>query len=43
VYPLIVAWQRIGKSVTAATNTDATTEELLVARFSMRFVSYQGD
>jgi hypothetical protein len=30
-----------GKNVTAATNTQATIEELLDASFSMRSVSYQ--
>jgi hypothetical protein len=33
VYPLIVAKQRLGKNVTAATNTHATIEELLDASF----------
>jgi hypothetical protein len=37
----MVARQRLGNKVTAATNTYAT-EELLDASFSMRFVSYQG-
>jgi hypothetical protein len=41
VYPLIVARQRLGKNVTAATNTHATIEELLDASFSIRSVSYQ--
>jgi hypothetical protein len=41
VYPLnVVARQRLGKNVTAATNTHATIEELLDASFSMRSVSY---
>jgi hypothetical protein len=41
VYPAIVARQRLGKNVTAATSTHATIEELLDASFSMRSVSYQ--
>jgi hypothetical protein len=41
VYPSIVARQRFGKNVTAATNTHATIGELLVASFSMRYGSYQ--
>jgi hypothetical protein len=41
VYALIVAGQRLGKNVTAASNTHATIE-LLDASFSMRYVSYQG-
>jgi hypothetical protein len=41
VYPLIVAGKRLGKNVTAATNTHATIGELLEASFSMRSVSYQ--
>jgi hypothetical protein len=40
VYPLIVARQRIGNNVTAATNTQ-TIKELLEASFSMRSLSYQ--
>jgi hypothetical protein len=40
VYPRIVARQRLGKSVTTETNTDAAIEELLDL-FSMRPVSYQ--
>jgi hypothetical protein len=40
--PPIVARQRLGKNVTAATNTQATIEELLDASFSMRCASYQG-
>jgi hypothetical protein len=39
--PLNVARQRLGKHVPAATNTRATTEELLDALFSMRSMSYQ--
>jgi hypothetical protein len=39
--PLIVARQRLGKHFPAATNTYATTEELLEASFSIRSVSYQ--
>jgi hypothetical protein len=34
--PPIVARQRLGKNVTAATNTHAKIEELLDASFSMR-------
>jgi hypothetical protein len=37
----IVARQRLGRNVTAVINTDATTEELLDASFSMRPVSCQ--
>jgi hypothetical protein len=33
-----VAKQRCGKQISAATNKDATIEELLEAVFSMRFV-----
>jgi hypothetical protein len=40
VYPPIVARQRLGKNVTAATNTHATIE--LLDAFYMRSVSYQG-
>jgi hypothetical protein len=39
--PPIVARQRLGKNVTAATNTHAKIEELLEASFSMPSVSYQ--
>jgi hypothetical protein len=39
--PFIVARQWLGKNVTAATNTHATTEKLLGALLSMRSVSYQ--
>jgi hypothetical protein len=35
VYPLIVARQRLGRNVTAVTNTHATIEKLLDASFSM--------
>jgi hypothetical protein len=42
MYPAIVARQWLGKNVTAATNTHATIEELLVASFSMWAVSYRG-
>jgi hypothetical protein len=38
VHPSIVVRQRLGKNVTAATNTHTTIEELLDAPFSMRFV-----
>jgi hypothetical protein len=41
VYPTLIARQRLGKSVTAATNTQATVEELLDALFSVRSVSYE--
>jgi hypothetical protein len=37
----IVARQRMGKNVTAATNTHTTIEELLDASLSMLSVSYQ--
>jgi hypothetical protein len=40
--PLSSSRQQLDKTVTAATNTHATIEELLDASFSMRFVSYQG-
>jgi hypothetical protein len=40
--PRIVARQRLGKHVPAATNTHATIE-LLHASFSQRPVSYQGN
>jgi hypothetical protein len=36
LYPPVVARQRLGKNVTAATNTHATIEELLDASFYMR-------
>jgi hypothetical protein len=39
--PLIVARQRLGRNVTAVTNTHATIEELLDASFSLWPVSYQ--
>jgi hypothetical protein len=39
VYPSILARQRLGKNITAATNTHATTEELLDTSFSMRSMS----
>jgi hypothetical protein len=41
VYPPVVASQRLGKNVTATTNTYATVEELLDASFSILSVSYQ--
>jgi hypothetical protein len=41
VYPLLVARQRLGKNITAATNTHATIEELFDASFSVRCLSYQ--
>jgi hypothetical protein len=40
--PLIIARQRLGRNVTAVTNTHATIEGLLYASFSMWPVSYQG-
>jgi hypothetical protein len=40
VYALIVASQRLGKNVTAATNTHPTLEEFLNTSFSMRTVLY---
>jgi hypothetical protein len=40
--PLIVARQRLGTNVTAVTNTQVTTEELLDESFSMWPVSYKG-
>jgi hypothetical protein len=39
--PLIVARQRLGKHILAATNTHATIEELLDAAFYVRCVSYR--
>jgi hypothetical protein len=41
VYPLIVALQGFRRNVTAATNTQATIEDLLEASFSMRSLSHQ--
>jgi hypothetical protein len=41
VYPPIVARQRLGKNVTAATNTHETIEELLDVSFSIRSVRYE--
>jgi hypothetical protein len=41
VYPPNVARQRLGKHVTAATNTYATIKEILDASFPLRSVSYQ--
>jgi hypothetical protein len=41
VYPIVVARQRLDKSVPAATNAHATIEELLDTSFYMRSVSYQ--
>jgi hypothetical protein len=38
VYAFIVAGQRLGKNVTAATNTRRTVKELLEALFSVRSV-----
>jgi hypothetical protein len=40
--PLIVARQRLGRIVTAVTNTHATIEESLDVSFSMWPVPYQG-
>jgi hypothetical protein len=42
VYPPIVVTQRLRKTVTAATNTDTTIEELLDASSSTWSVTYQG-
>jgi hypothetical protein len=42
VYPPIVAMQRLGRNVTAVTNTPPPIEELLDASFSTWPVSYQG-
>jgi hypothetical protein len=39
--PPIVARQRLGKHVTASTNTHVTIDELLYASFSMRTVLYK--
>jgi hypothetical protein len=39
--PPVIARQRLGKNVSAATNTHTTTEDLLDASFSMRSVSHQ--
>jgi hypothetical protein len=41
VYPPIIARQRLGKNVTAATNSHATIKELLDASYSVRSVPYQ--
>jgi hypothetical protein len=41
VYPTMVARQRLGKDITAATNKHATIEEMLEASFYKRSVSYQ--
>jgi hypothetical protein len=41
VYPSIVATQRLGKHVPAATNTRSTIQELLEASFSLLTLSYQ--
>jgi hypothetical protein len=40
--PFIVAGQRLGRNVTAVTNTHATIEELLDASFLLWPVWYQG-
>jgi hypothetical protein len=42
VSPAIVPRQRLGRNVTAVTNTHAIIEEMLDASFSMWPVSYQG-
>jgi hypothetical protein len=42
VYPPIVARQRLGRNVTAVTNTHATVEKLLDTLLSVWPVSYQG-
>jgi hypothetical protein len=42
VYAPIVARQRLGENVTAATNTHVTLEEFLDSSFSMCSESYQG-
>jgi hypothetical protein len=39
VYPSLFARQRIGKVVTAGTNTQGTIEDILDASLYMRFVS----
>jgi hypothetical protein len=41
VYPQIIARQRLGKNIIAATNTEEKIESLLNASFSMRSVSYR--
>jgi hypothetical protein len=41
MYPPVIARQLMGKHVPAATNTQATVEELLGASFSMRDMSYK--
>jgi hypothetical protein len=41
VYPPIIAKQWLSKSVTVATNTHATIEELLDTSFPMQSVLYQ--
>jgi hypothetical protein len=41
VYPHVVAKQRLGKNITAATNTEAKIKEILDASFSMRPALYQ--
>jgi hypothetical protein len=38
----IVGRQQLSKSITAATNTHTTVEELLYASFSMLSIFYQG-
>jgi hypothetical protein len=40
-YPHVVVRQRLSKNVTAATNTQAKSQELLDASYSLRYVSYQ--
>jgi hypothetical protein len=41
VYLSNIARQRLGKNLTAAMNTQRTTEELLEASFSMRSITYK--
>jgi hypothetical protein len=41
VHPPLVVTQWLGEDVNAATNTQATIEDLLDASFSMRSVSYE--
>jgi hypothetical protein len=41
-YPLIIAKQWLGENVTAAMNTNTTTEELLAGLFSRKSLSYHG-
>jgi hypothetical protein len=41
MYPPITAMQRLGKNITAATNTQAKREELLDVSFSLWPMSFQ--